>query len=114
MPVMRTREEISKPKTVLVHRISLFFAVPMCNHAKFPTAEPWDQSRIGGVKSSSETNIDIGRRVREADQTRRLSEVIAVVDGMGVLLKKDEDKDAIFGLPPHEVIAQNPLCAVHT
>jgi hypothetical protein len=40
--------------------------------------------------------------------------VISVVDGMGVLLKKREDKDAIFGLPPHEVIAQNPLCAVHT
>jgi hypothetical protein len=37
-----------------------------------------------------------------------------MVDGMGVLLKKDEDKDAIFGLPPHEAIAQNPLCAVHT
>jgi hypothetical protein len=33
-----------------------------------------------------------------------------MVDGMGVLLKKDEDKDAIFGLPPHEAIAQNPLC----
>jgi hypothetical protein len=40
--------------------------------------------------------------------------VISVVDGMGVLLKKREDKDAIFGLPPHEVIAQNPLCGVHT
>ncbi len=37
-----------------------------------------------------------------------------MVDGMGVLLKKREDKKAIFGLPPHEVIAQNPLCAVHT
>jgi len=27
---------------------------------------------------------------------------------MGVLLAS-EAKDAIFGLPPHEVIAQNPL-----
>ena len=37
-----------------------------------------------------------------------------MVDGMGVLLKKGEDKDAIFGPPPHEVIAQNPLRAMHT
>ena len=33
---------------------------------------------------------------------------MSVVDGMGVLLAI-EAKDAIFGLPPHEVIAQNPL-----
>jgi len=30
--------------------------------------------------------------------------VISVVDGMGVLLAS-EAKDAMFGLPPHEVIA---------
>ena len=36
--------------------------------------------------------------------------VISVVDGTGVLLKRGEEKDAIFGLPPHEVIAKNPLC----
>src|SRR5947209_12159054 len=39
--------------------------------------------------------------------------VISVVDGMGVLLAS-EAKDAIFRLPPHEVIAQNPLSRMHT
>jgi hypothetical protein len=34
--------------------------------------------------------------------------VISVVDGMSVLLAS-EAEDAIFRLPPHEVIAQNPL-----
>jgi hypothetical protein len=38
--------------------------------------------------------------------------VISVVDGKGVLLAS-EAKDAIFGLPPHEVIAQNPLAEMH-
>ncbi len=40
--------------------------------------------------------------------------VISVVDGTGVLLKRGEEKDAIFGLPPHEAIAKNPLYAAHT
>jgi hypothetical protein len=38
--------------------------------------------------------------------------VISVVDGIGVLLAS-EAKDAMFGLPPHEVIAQNPLAQMH-
>jgi hypothetical protein len=32
---------------------------------------------------------------------------------MGVLLAS-ETKDAMFELPPHEVIAQNPLAKMHT
>jgi hypothetical protein len=40
--------------------------------------------------------------------------VISVVDGTGVLLKSGEEKDAIFRLPPHEVIAKNPLRPMHT
>src|SRR5215472_16760220 len=40
--------------------------------------------------------------------------VISVVDGTCVLLRGGEEKDAIFGLPPHEVIAKNPLCRMHT
>jgi hypothetical protein len=38
--------------------------------------------------------------------------VISVVDGMSVLLAS-EAQDAMFGLPPHEVIAQNPLDRMH-
>src|SRR5215470_4809542 len=40
--------------------------------------------------------------------------VISVVDGTCVLLKSGEEKDAIFRLPPHEVIAKNPLYPMHT
>src|SRR5260370_29588880 len=40
--------------------------------------------------------------------------VISVVDGTCVLLKGGEAKDAIFSLPPHELIAKNPLCPIQT
>src|SRR5260370_38157122 len=40
--------------------------------------------------------------------------VISVVDGTCVLLKGGEEKDAIFRLPPHAVMAKNPLCPMHT
>src|SRR5215471_8440211 len=75
--------------------------------------EPGINLRSDANSSSVRTSIIAGECgspiKRESCET-----VISVVDGTGVLLKSGEEKDAIFRLPPHEVIAKNPLHPMHT